>query len=391
MLNKKFIKLLSVTLTASSILATDVMAVSCGKKVKDHSETWADFKKDAQAETILNIVQTSKPTGWSDATESELKGATFVADDNAQKITIDITRTKELNSWTASFEIDYVSGKNYNVSGWECSKQPSENPNSWDFFKKDALAVTAADLITQARSSKDFATFKWTYGTTDQVTWIKTDQAEFDTFGAKDATKDSYAGMKGKPISDDTNHKVTAIISKKGKNGAYDSDPIAATATYTADQTYKISDWTFKQTKQLISEEKAKDMFNTEAALADKTYKVFLQENWMTINGDSSEDQKANADGIAHLAYVAPKNQIQEALKTLGYPSSKSFGNVNSNFNSDPTNHKNIVSIIKIGFTSGSSVSVLTLSFSFKYSNGKDNTGGVNPLSYTWSGTVGKK
>ena len=32
MLNKKFIKLLSVTLTASSILATDVLAVSCGKK-----------------------------------------------------------------------------------------------------------------------------------------------------------------------------------------------------------------------------------------------------------------------------------------------------------------------------------------------------------------------
>ena len=388
MLNKKFIKLLSVTLTTSSILATDIVVISCSKKEPKETYTWADFKKDAQKETAFNIVQASKPNGWDNATEGELNGATFVVNDGAQKITIDITRTKSMNSWVASFEVDYVSTIYYNVSQWRCDKQPAENPNSWELFKIDAKAVTAEELITEVRKSGAVNKLKWTYGTASQIAWVEGDKAEFDTFGAIDRTKDSYSGMKGKPVINEANHTITAIISKKDKNGAYDSDPIEATITYKLNEAYDMTNWAFVKKEQLISEEKAESLFNAEKALATSgtDRDPFLLRNWMTIKNYP----QTNADAIAHIPNTDKKTQIKTALGILGFTTAYGLDLVNAEtkFKSSVTDRQ-ITSKMKFTFRmSNNTDGILNLQFYFNYVNDKDNTDGLTNFNYTWMGTA---
>ncbi len=388
MLNKKFIKLLSITLTASSILATDVLAVSCGKKEPKASYKWADFKKDVQKETAMKIVQSTKPKGWEDTNANELSEGKFVFDDNVYTVTLDITRRKEVNSWTASFEIDYFNNKKYNVSDWSCEQQPVENPNSWDFFKVTASKVTAEELITEARNSGAISGLKWTYGTASQVTWIKNDKAEFDTFGAIDRTKDSYSGMKGKPVINEANHTITAIISKKDKNGAYDSDPIEATMTYKLNEAYDMTNWSFVKKEQLISEEKAESLFNAEKTLATRSANrvPFLLINWMTIKGYP----QTNADAIAHIPNSNKNTQIQNALGTLGFTTAYGLDLVNAEtkFKSSVTDRQ-ITSKMKFTFRmSNNTDGILNLQFYFNYVNDKDNTDGLTNFNYTWMGTA---
>ncbi len=386
MLNKKILKFFSATLITSSILATDLTVISCSKKDKSVATSWDDFKEEAQKETAFNIVQVSQPQGWENANTNELSRGVFSFDNDAHKVKVNITRTKQLNSWVASFEIHYMIDNKYDVNNWICSKEPSENASSWDFFKKDALAVTAADLIAQARNSKVIKNLKWSVGDASQTIWITTDEAEFDTFGAVDKTN-SYPGMKGKPIAHEyndnkTKNTVTAIISKKGKNGAYDSDPITVKATYTLGQTYKISDWIFTKTEQWNSIEKEKILFDSEVALSKNNFGKFENSNWLYFPGGNTE---YNNIGKKH----GGPNQFLNSIFKNQYPGAGNFRFKSSDFASldSPKGSQSAYICFFFNIPRNDDYRLL-MNFYFNYKNGINNKGGVSTFNYVWSTQV---
>ncbi len=228
---------------------------SCSHSNSKNEYTWNQFKTAAGQEIAFKIVQASKPSGWSAAVGGELTNDKFNINDDAQSIIVNITWTKANDKFNPSidqFEIDYTDNAAYSIGLWTAGTPHAIYGPTWDRFKMVASSISANQLlaIAQPWTSDHQKTFIWEFGIATQRSWSKTETAKFDTFGSLTGT-DSYQGMAGKPIIDESKQTVTAIISKTGKNGAYDSDPIKAIATYKKDQNYNINNWVFSKDTQL--------------------------------------------------------------------------------------------------------------------------------------------
>ncbi len=255
------IKLWKIIISSFTIICGTTSAttslVSCGKKNTPPplKQTWDQFLKKANAESFYNIVQNAKPpaNNWKNLPSTDfIKYNNMIV--NKPIITIEIL-SKSLSEY-ASFLIVAPSNNDYKVSNWACTKQPKPTPSKqWNIFKTAAITVTAAKLLTQAKTINDYKKFHW-IGDTTQQTWQTGQMAEFDVYGGNGGS-DTYLGMNGKPLISEINHTITAIISISdgNKRGKYDADPIQAVIT---DQgsSYQLSDWVFSQTNQLQSQQK---------------------------------------------------------------------------------------------------------------------------------------
>ena len=288
-MKNKIFKLFSISLSVASISVTSFAIVSCGNKDKNKN-SWNDFNVKALNESAMSIIAVAKPANWSDVDLSELS-MKITANSVEKSITATMDRTVQYeNLTTAVFEIDFIPGTAYNVNNWECTIIPKPVTYSWSGFKDLTKKVSASDLLAQAKRSSNWKDLKWTYGTDQQNVWVAKDQPEFDIYGGNGGN-DPYKGMAGEPTVDETNHTVTAIISKKNQEGLYDSDPIEATIKYNEDQFYNISGWTFKTTEQLQSYPKWKSIYRDQINMVSD-FNNFENNNWLESVNDNTEFQK---------------------------------------------------------------------------------------------------
>ena len=317
-MKNKIFKLFSISLSVASISATSFAIVSCGHKNNDKAD-WENFKDKTLKEAAINIVTATQTPNWSDVKASELS-IKFVVDSTKKTITATIDRTVEYkNLTTAVFEIDFIPKTAYNVNNWKCLTSPKPSTYSWSGFKELSSKVTASDLLAQAKKSKNWKDFKWTYGTDQQNVWVAKDQPEFDIYGGNGGN-DPYKGMAGEPTVDETNHTVTAIISKKNQEGLYDSDPIEATIKYNEDQFYNISGWTFKTTEQLQSYPKWKSIYRDQINMVSD-FNNFENNNWLESVNDNTEFQKQARNRIF---------SIDDVLNKTGYSAHNKLNTISS-------------------------------------------------------------
>ena len=393
--NKKIIKLIfSSGAIVSTIASTGFTVISCGHKAVNVDKDWNVFKSDAVIEYLINIVKNTNASAWYNAPESQLSHASFVVDNNVKKITVTITWTKPgYNSVSADFLIQYKTHDKYYASLWECVKAPAApSPNSetqWNNYKKAALAETATNLLGAAINSPHWKDFQWSFGTVNQIRWATADTAEFDTFGA--LTNDDasgYKGMGGQPIEDNDKKTITAIISKKGKNGAFDSDPIKAVATFKVSSEYKINDWVFTQVKQLQSLEKVKSLVAIQrASIKPESSTEFRSQNWLNYIDDSA-DGKVGANH--HASSGRNSGLIKDVLERNNFHSMSKFHfykliNDFVDINNSSGKGKQVTWKFIFNTTNRPSCKI-DLSFDFMFTNKKDVSSGVNAFNYTWAG-----
>ncbi len=380
MKNKKILKTILTLSSVFALSASTATIISCHKS-PTIDQGWNDFKDGALKEGPAQIVAGANPQEWKKESGFEFD-VNPSADNSSHKITATISSTTAKNS--AVFAATYIKGESYQATDWVCTTPPPHIPN-WNDFKTKALAINITDLFKEGLK-KGITDFKWTYGTADQTKWHIDDIPEYDTFGAS-KTKDKYQGMDGKLKADDKDTKVVAIISKKDKNGAYDSDPITATAQFTYRSLYTISSWTFEKTKsgQLQSVEQFTNLFTTQKNLAKNTannpknWTNFMKDNWGNYNGDNSGNSRSKT--------------IQDILAQNGEPGSRPTKFLGGAFNSITTpHHKGIKATIILQLISepgkphqyGAQYFDMTLSFNFLFENGEDVNNGGTAFNYTY-------
>ncbi len=381
-MKKLSIKILSSMIAISSIASLSSSVVACHKNSTPSKNSWAAFKVWAQHETAPNLkaiinINDLNSYHWktSDVAAFSKNGAPSVSDnDQSLSATIIIANPSASDlKWPINLKIAYTKGKVYAIRDWTWSQDPTIN--TWATFKNKALSELASNLLAQLQPWNDVKKYLWTYGIQSQITWAKTDQAEFDTFGNLTA-QDKYLGMAGKPEAHNMERTITAIISKKGKNGAYDSDPIKAIITYHLNRGYEISNWVFSKDIQLQSFARIKKSYNDDAALLKSSYNKFTAINWVTLNKDPVSDQKAIHHSIS----------IDDSLNHANF----------SNHNTDAfymaTGFLNISdglqSKIVISFNCQGIPHYLSLFFNYTFFNNKDIDGGLTAFNRTWSGKV---
>ncbi len=393
MLNKKSVKIFKIFISSSSVALFTTLGlttISCGHKspaAKKH--TWNEFKKDANAETAMKIVQATKPVGWEDASEAKLNIINRVSDDVNHDIALDITY--DTKSEKASFKIEYKDDEVYDSKNWTCVSQPV----GWDDFKALALKITPEQLIAQARNSQVTDKLSWIYGTDEQRKWQTSDKAEFDTTrGTIKGSSNPFKGMKGQATVDEQKHTITAIISKSGENiPDYAADPIKAMITYgTIGQTYNIKDWTFSAIKQLQSEDAAKNSGILAALdLAKKinvkdNFENFDSNNWIVINNING-NQKENELSKHH---EPSSGGIANVLKDSNY----NIGNITAweyvrgnTFNGAIKNGGQQIGVLAemvLSCHSDKGANQIILDFKYMYANGINNSGGGNAFANVW-------
>ena len=214
---------------------------------------------------------------------------------------------KNTLSETGDLDIQIVQKNSeiFNINGFYIKGQPAPTNSKWINFRDAAMKFNANDILSVARKSSDWKNLKWKIGDSSQVVWTANNKAEFDIYGAltnNDAS--GYRGMNGKIAVDEGTHEVTAIISKVGKEGSYDSDPIVATATYKKGQSYSNGDWSFSATQQLQSIEKVKYLYKTIVdPIKNIIYRpdqaaLFFQHNWITMGRVTRGIHHGNANSM---------------------------------------------------------------------------------------------
>ncbi len=312
---KKIFKLIFFTTSITAItLSTFSVLVSCNHhNTNPKKGSWDVFKKDALRASFEDIIKATQPPAWNniDKSDFEFQDQPAVETDN---LTITATIIRKSNSALAKFRITYVINTNYNLDDWKCYGQPTtpEEAN-WEHFRDLATSVLPKDLIKRVRDSDVVNALRWTYGNESQTKWITTDQAEFDIYGGVGAG-DDYAGMAGEPTTNNNDQTITAIISKKGKNGAYDSDPIKAMISYYQGSTYNIKSWKFTKIVQLQSVAKYNTLLNKEISDGLNNINQFLSSNWMSFQKDPNGPNSHSQD-----------YQIRNYLNKNGFPSNADF------------------------------------------------------------------
>ncbi len=384
-MKKLSIKILSSMIAISSIASLSGSLVACHKNSTPEKNTWDDFKALAKQETapslkaIINHNDLNLYHWKTNDIAIFSAGGVITPSEKAETLsaTIIIANPSAPDlKWPINLKISYNKGEVYTINNWSWSQDHSIN--SWDSFKNKAMGQSASDLLALIKPWNDTKKYLWTYGVQSQITWSKTDQAEFDTFGNL-TTQDKYLGMQGKPKVDNIKeHTITAIISKKGKNGAYDSDPIKATATYTIDRAYQNSDWVFSKDIQLQSLAMIQKNYNDEIALIKANFDNFGKNNWVTysVNPTNNQNQRAIQHSIL----------FDESLNDAGYDyhSDNAFD--------ESFNFSNIAnglqSKIIINFQYKNAIHQLSLYFDYTFFNKEDINDGLSTFNYTWSGIV---
>ncbi len=255
----KFIAAFAIPLTL--IMSTSSI-VACGKKQPINDGSWKYFLHDAKNVTAKNLKTTMTDEDLLDNFHWKTNNVAIFGvggkphqngklEEVVATIVVKDAATSSL--FPINFNIKYPGpGHKYDFKGWK-HHMNIYDVTSWDAFKAKALSVQPKDLLNFVKTRNSWATFHW-YGNLQQRTWANTDTAEFDTFGGLNIGTDPFR-MSGKPIADDSDYTIIAIISIKGKEGNYDANPIKATATYIPDvgDAYDITKWTFKQDEQIQS------------------------------------------------------------------------------------------------------------------------------------------
>ncbi len=265
---------------------SSLMMISCGHK--NSTMSWSEFKAVAIKEKAINIVNAIMPPAWKGFTKEQLSQGKFQVDDKNEIINLVITRTVTATDVSSgTFQISY-NAQNYDAHNWVTAKSPSNDPN-WLRFVNKAKAETAQTLLRYAKTSATWATFKW-IGRTTQQKWQTNDKPEWDVYGGTDHQKlptDVVNIMKGSITADNNAKTVTAIISKVGHEGLYDSDPIKAIITFNND-IYNNTNWVFSKDTQLQSHFKYLSIINPDIdQIINATTKPQL-ENWIFQNFTST-------------------------------------------------------------------------------------------------------
>ncbi len=392
-MKKLWYKLLKTIAPVVIVTGATTSLASCHHK-SGPQYNFDDFVKDAQGVTTAQLLNVTFPTGWKDAKMSELKLGEFHPDEAHSIISVTITRTivgHETNPYIASFENIFGDSPKYDVEDWICSSIPAPiYPHSWDVFKISAKAVLAADLLSTAKPWDNSSKYKWElYGTPAQKVWSETEKAEFDTYGSLTA-KDAYKGMQGAPIANDSTKTITAIISKKGKNGAYDSDPIKAVITYKNAQVYKLSDWAFSTDKQLQSINKVKNIITgISESVGLNIRPTFNNNNWMILQ-DHKTQKVINNDGIDHDPKHNIYNIIDNKYAIDHGPAGQGkivYAGERAPDLTNPleTKFELVFTFQHWDYAAGKpKTATINMFFNFVYANGKDDSAGGSPFDYTW-------
>ncbi len=397
----KVIKIAASVISVGSVLGITSNLISCGHKdstpPKDDEPNWKEFKFNATRAAVISIVKgvSSGINGWDSNNWNDFKFVTKpVSDDHSQTI-MAVIRSDSQND-QATFLVAY-SSQWYKDDLWKCSVQPPSYQVGWNAFKKAAKSdETAAKLLAQARSSKVLDGFKWTYGDPSQTKWSQYDVAQWDTFGSRTWTKDTYKGMDGTIKVNEKDHSISGIMSRKGKAGNYDADPIKVKITYSDGVVYNIKNWKFSQTEQLQSYENVKYLFDIQVDIVKENqgdyWGLFLNKDWATI-GD-------NTKAINHSSDNNINQILKETKNKHGYPCYPFFrkggGNQNPIFKNNPIVKQTTQISMKMIFdfsifenkTQQTPPYQLSLYFNFVFANGKNTDGGGTAFNYTWIGYV---
>ncbi len=383
MKNIKNIKLLATSLIVTSTVVLGANLISCHES---STNSWGDFKRNANNETALNIVNTTNPNNWSGAIASELKISDFKADNSKQAVTLTITRIKDNITSHGKFMINYKDGDKYDLGAWACSGQPSDD--EWSAFQEAAQNQDVNLLLTKAAPWSDTVKFKWQYGTAKQINWAKSETAEWDVYGSNSKT-DVYQGMNGKPHFDNDAKTMTAVMSKTSAKGGYDADPIQAVIKYTPGTKYDIKNWTFTKVKQLQSLDTVTSLWNADKAIAnastDETAWInFAKVNWMTFgsvvkNADDHSTSMANT-----LTHNGQRN--------LADPQDNQIVNKKSII-TDINKGKKFSIVFIISMKDAQNSWSLHLDFNYMFANKPDGTAGDGAnggtaFNYTWTGSL---
>ncbi len=391
MKTSKLIKILALSLVVNSGVLFSFSLVSCGHKDNTPAYSWGDFKESARKEEAINIVKVTNPNMWSNAKADQLHIENFKADDKTETITINIIRNIPGYGITkGKFNINNKNDYKYDVQDWECLKEPKTTATGWELYKVAATDIHIDDLLNKIAPWANTTKYKWPYGTEEETTWAKGEEAEWDVYGALPGGGDAYKGMAGKPTVIESPKKIiTAIISKKGKDGAFDSDPIKATiSTYKLGSVYNINDWVFTIDTQLQSFNKVSALFNNQVQETGN-WTEFNSHNWMTLDDNNSGNaHPSSPDSIADVLQAAVAKRTNDPSVDLflfscngTYPfeivpnDSTTYGcKVEFDFESHTTFFKEDWQI--------------QLFFYFHLANGKDKSGGGTAFNYIWAGDL---
>ncbi len=131
------------------VVATSMMATSCGKKSPKTTASFADFSKAAMKESPENVVTQTNPKGWEKLPTGDLSPSVPPASDaNAKTVTF-VLVSKSLSE-TATFVATFHD-QAYSLSDWKCTIAPKNN-KAWEEYK-DAVVTWAKNQGTQGKFS----------------------------------------------------------------------------------------------------------------------------------------------------------------------------------------------------------------------------------------------
>ncbi len=381
MLKIKILKTCFISFGVSSLIAISGLSIiSCHSK---STKTWANFKKHALAEQAANLkstVATIAQYHWNPnavAVYSSSGKPSISTTTNNTIIATIIIENEPINlQYPISFAITYNTNTAYDLKDWTYNQTP--DIDKWSDVKTAGLAITAPQLLAQAKKANVLKNFSWA-GDASQLVWQDKDIAEFDVYGGLNDGKDTYKGMSGKPIANDKERTISAIISIKDptKKGNFDADPIKAVFDNSDNKSYDINNWKFSQTVQLQSIAKYSTLVNAQISIA------------LQFDLDSKSDRAA-AQNKFDLANWVNKIHINSDFNVINNIYKTGYGEVSGiqclNAFSNPIKG-GIESKVIIQFMANKgNIYNYTLANEFPFSDSHKNSGPA--FNYTWSPSI---
>ncbi len=326
---------------------------------------------------------------------SSLSITNIQTNEKTKEITLDIELTKNNAEGIdrASFSIDYLDGAKYDVADWICRQQPHTVVSSWATYKNLALSVRPEDLFKMIHPWTDIKKYKWQWGTITDSTWGAGNVAEFDTFGALD-NNSIYKGMRGKPVVNEFDKTITAIISKiplnHGAHGTFTSCPIKVVVSYRENPIYNINAWVPTRITQIQSYALWLSNWKRALNLAVQTPGWFVKSPyWMML---SAHGNGINVVDTWSCASHPDGYYIRPMLANKGFTFIQDF--YMKNYTAEPVKdgRRYITRItVEFAYIDGGVISswcFLNLYASFWLTNLVDKTSGGTPWNYIFSADV---
>ncbi len=328
---------------------------------------------------------------------SSLSIVNVQTNEKTKEITLDIRLTKNNAEGVeeASFSIDYLDGAKYDVADWTCRQQPHTIVSSWDTYKNLALNVKPEDLLKAIHPWVDKNKFKWQWGTVADSTWSPSNTALFDTFGALD-NNSIYKGMHGKPVVNEFDKTITAIISKQQPNnpmnGSFSVCPIKVVISYREHPIYNINAWASTRIAQVQSYAMWHSYWEKALNLAINNPSWFVNyPYWMKL---SAHGNGINVEDTWSAASHPHNYFILAMLLNNGFSFARKFQIYDKDYTKEPVRDGNrYIGRISIDFlyVLGHYIIVwckINLYISFWLTNGIDKIGGGTPWNFIFSADV---